>query len=100
MERDPIGLRDDGTLRVRNEAGEIMRVAEDRAPRCPQHNDSHLLRDMVQPVLNDRKADWIELHRAAPSWLNSIKKLPAASTKRWSPGPTNTVVVSSSMIRG
>ena len=62
MDRDAVSLGDDRAARVGDETGKVVGVAENGAARSPQHHGSHLLADVIEPVLDDSKRDWVELH--------------------------------------
>ena len=71
MDRDAVGLADQGAARVGDEAGEIVALAEDRRARGARHHPAHLVRDVVEPVLHQRERDGIEVHRLILQSLTS-----------------------------
>ncbi len=67
MDRNAVRLGYDDAAGVGQEAGEIMRVVEDRAARRTRHDPSHLLGDVIQTVLHQRQCDRVERHFRSPA---------------------------------
>ena len=61
MDRDAVGLAHDLAVRPGDEAGEIVRLAEDRAAGGADHHPAHLVRDVVEAVLGQRQNDGVEV---------------------------------------
>ena len=60
VDRDTVGLADEATDAVGEEAGEVMALVEDRAAGRPQHDLAHALGDMVDALLHERQRNWVE----------------------------------------
>ena len=72
MRRQAFGLADDVAVAAGDEAGEVVRLAEDRAERRLLHHPSHLPADMVETVLRQREQDGIDVSLVHQVHLRSI----------------------------